>query len=1000
MIGWIRKYRCRTAAARAGILLACLANGTGVAEDLAVTGNDLPRLMPLDPAAALDSFRIKPGFQIELAAAEPLVADPVAMDFDAAGQLYVVEMRGYSERAEDRLGRIRLLQDTDGDGVFDVSRVFLDGLVWPTAVLCYDGGIFVGVTPDILYCKDTDGDGVADASEVLFTGFGNTASRLNVQALINSFRWGLDNRIHGASGLNGGSVRSLKHPDRDAVDLRGRDFSFDPNELLIRPEPGGGQHGMCFDNAGGKWVCSNSRHIQQIIHDPRLMPPNPSHSMPAPRVDVAVDGPAAEVFRISPDEPWRVIRTRWRMSGLVSGPVEGGGRPSGYFTAATGITVYRGDAWPESFLGDAFIADCGSNLVHRKKLLPTGMQRTAKRPDDERDTEFLASTDNWFRPVQMANGPDGNLYILDLYREVIEHPWSLPEQIKKHLDLNAGNDRGRIYRVRPAHSKQIRFPVDLTKLDAEQLVATLAHPNSWHRETAARLIFERQDSDAVSPLRRMVAGSASWFGRLHAMHALDGLDALDQDVLLSRFRDPHPDVRAHTVRWIAERLTASKGPNPFGQLLLQLTSDPDPRVQFQIAVASQWTPTDVQQRIVEALLDRDAVDRWVREAALHSLSHGAERVLLNLASRPAYRRRDGATESLSGLFALVGRQRDPRALADVATFLTRVQLNDSEWIPLALADGTRNSTGGLGNAVPEMIRSQLARRALSSATGQGAVETRARAVELLGQLSSTGSESAVTETIASLIQPSEPESVQAAALRTLASANHQDFPAIAIARWRLLTPTLRSETIDALLRRREWLETVMVQLESGGIRRSSLSAAQMARLRAQVAPSWRGRLDALSAGSGDRGEIVDSMRVALNLKGNAARGRTFFEARCVSCHRSGDLGYAVGPDLASVQSRGAESLLISILDPNRESAPNYTAYLLETNDGEQFTGIISNQTADMVTLTGPNASVQSVPRVRIERLVSLEHSLMPEGLEADMSAQDVADLLAWIQRRP
>ncbi len=155
-------------------------------------------------------------------------------------------------------------------------------------------------------------------------------------------------------------------------------------------------------------------------------------------VDIAGDDPAAEVFRISPDEPWRV-------AGTVQGLIEGGGRASGYFTAATGITIYRGNAFSSEFDGDAFVADCGSNLIHRKKVRPDGVGFKAERPADEQKVESLASTDNWFRPVQLANGPDGALYVADMYREVIEHPWSLPESIKKHLDLNSGNDRGRIY---------------------------------------------------------------------------------------------------------------------------------------------------------------------------------------------------------------------------------------------------------------------------------------------------------------------------------------------------------------------------------------------------------------------------------------------------------------------------------------------------------------------------------------------------------------------------
>ena len=176
------------------------------AADLEVSDQDLPRVPPTEPDKALATFQIKKGFRLELVAAEPLVVDPIAMSFDEDGRLFVVEMRDYSERRPERLGRIRRLEDTDGDGRFDKSTVYVDNLPWPTAVFCYAGGVFVGATPDILYCKDTSGDGVADVREVVFTGFAGDyapyeTNRLNVQALINSFNWGLDNRIHGSESL-------------------------------------------------------------------------------------------------------------------------------------------------------------------------------------------------------------------------------------------------------------------------------------------------------------------------------------------------------------------------------------------------------------------------------------------------------------------------------------------------------------------------------------------------------------------------------------------------------------------------------------------------------------------------------------------------------------------------------------------------------------------------------------------------------------------------------
>src|SRR5687768_13067796 len=238
--------------------------GRSFAADPEPDAGQLPRIPPTEPDKALATFKVKPGFRIELAAAEPQVRDPVALSFDEDGRMYVVEMRDYSERRDERLGQVRMLQDEDNDGRFEKSTVFADGLPWPTAVICYGGGVFVAATPDILFLKDTDGDGKADERRIVFTGFGKGIERLNVQALPNSFNWSLDNRIHGATGPNGGQMTRPDSPEIGPVELRGRDFSFDPRTFDFRAETGGSQHGLTFDNRGRKFVCSNSSHIQAL----------------------------------------------------------------------------------------------------------------------------------------------------------------------------------------------------------------------------------------------------------------------------------------------------------------------------------------------------------------------------------------------------------------------------------------------------------------------------------------------------------------------------------------------------------------------------------------------------------------------------------------------------------------------------------------------------------------------------------------------------------------
>ncbi len=297
------------------------------------------------PTNALETFQIKKGFHIELVASEPQIQSPVALSFDENGRMFVVEMIDYSERRNERLGRIVMLEDTKGDGHFDKSTVYATNMAWPTGIICYGGGIFVASTPDIIWFKDSNGDGKADVRKVIYSGFGNTKDRLNVQALFNSFNWGFDNRIHGATAPNGGIVTNMVVPTARPLILDNNNFSFDPRSFLMYAENGGGQYGMSFDSKGRKYVCSNSRHIMTFMYDGKYAARNPLYAMPGAVVDIPVDGPAAEVYRISPEEPWRVIRTKWRVSGVASGPIEGGGRSAGYFTGATGTTIYRGNAF-------------------------------------------------------------------------------------------------------------------------------------------------------------------------------------------------------------------------------------------------------------------------------------------------------------------------------------------------------------------------------------------------------------------------------------------------------------------------------------------------------------------------------------------------------------------------------------------------------------------------------------------------------------------------------
>ena len=951
-------------------------------------------------ADALGTFKLRPGFRIELAAHEPQVRDPIELCFDEDGRMFVVEMIDYSELrdADPHLGRIRLLEDLDGDGRYERSSVYADDLPWPTAAICWQGGIFVAATPDLFYLKDTDGDRKADQREKVFTGFAidyapYRTNQLNMQAMVNSLRWGLDNRIHGCTAPNGGEITGLKHPERKPVNVRGRDFAFDPRTLELTAEAGGGQYGMSFNDQGRRFTCNNSDHIRAFLFEDRYAGRNPDFNLPRPLVSIAADGPAAPVYRTSPDEPWRVLRTQWRVAGKVPGPIEGGGRASGYFTSATGLMIYRGDAWPEGFVGDAFIADCGSNLLHRKQIREEGVELVAERPVDEQRTEFLTCTDIWFRPVQLANAPDGSLYLIDMYREIIEHPWSLPPGIKEQLDLNSGNDRGRIYRIVPDDFSRRPNP-RLSEATTAELVQTLAHANAWHRETAARLLFERQDAAAVPPLVRLLNTSTSTLGRLHALYALEGLGALKSDQVLIGLRDADDAVREHSVR-MAERFSGSPDTGELRRRLIDLASDPSARVRFQLAFTLGEFDGPKRIEAMETIARIDAGSRYARAAVLNSLT---DDVGLMLAAVTKWFAADATPaagqaehEFLRQLVELIGARNRAVEVGAVRSFIDQADSGVAFTLVHALSEGLRRA----GESLDLTGMQGLLDRAAELAVAKDApVTTRVQAIELLGARPFAE----VGEALLSLLGQSQPREVQLAAIRTIGRFTAPQVGAELVQRWPAWTPRLREAVAPVLLARPERVAALFQAIEDGTVRGADLSSVQVDFLMNHRDAGIRREAVRLLAARKpvDQSEAMAALLPAVDLAGDLDKGKVLFIERCSSCHRLGGEGHDLGPQLSSVKTAGKDKLLVNILDPNRELLPQFLAFEIETTDDESQLGIVVNETDQAVTLRQAYGMESVVPRSQIASMRSQGRSIMPEGLLIDLEPQSVADLIEFI----
>lgn len=970
---------------------------------------DLTRIPPLQPAAALDSFVVEPGFALEQAAAEPNIADPVAVDFDEHGRLYVVEMLGYSENAADMLGRIRLLEDADHDGTFERSTIYAEGLAWPTAILCYDGGVFVGAAPDILYFKDADGDGRAEVRQTAFTGFGTD----NVQGLLNSFRWGLDNRIHVAVSSCGADLRRGDQPHAKPLVLRGRNFSFDPRTLAVEAASGASQHGYFIDPLGREFTCNNSNHIQEIVIDDADVSRNAYLNAPSALRSIAVEGPSADVFRISPVEPWREIRTRLRAKGIVPGIVEGGGRPAGYFTSATGVTIYTGDAWPAEFRGNAFIGDVGSNLVHRKTLEvnPKDMALIARRATPGR--EFVASRDTWFRPVQFANGPDGNLYIIDMYREVIEHPDSLPPVIKKHLDLTSGRDRGRIYRVvRSDRTGEQRREQLHRKLPGDastaELVAMLAHPNGWQRTTAARLLYERRDPTAAPLMAKLLQdANASIAARLLALYSLQSAGKLGVALLTTALRDPQPALREHAVRlashWLRDDNVDAGDRARLERSLLALADAPELNVRYRVAFALGDCRSAERIPALAQIVRRDAGSADIETAVLSSLANDAEALLLNLAADPSFAAAPAGRSFLAELARQIGARGDEAEVAALAAAILAARPTEpslaSTLLVAVLRGAGANAVGvrrqlSASQANLEPMIDELVAAALAVAVDdQAEGAARVAAIQQLAM----GDFAAVAPMLSDLLAPRQPQEVQQAALAALGQFGDSASSGPVIAAWRALSPALRRQAADILLSRPTTAASLVSAVESEQLAPRDLDPATIQRLTTFADLSIRQRAARALAASSERSEVIDAYRQTLALAGDAANGRNLFRKHCAVCHRRDGYGTEVGADLATVISRTPETLLLNILDPNREVEQKFIQYNVTTVDGLTHSGIVAAETAAAVTLMGPERATQTVPRADIETMESTGLSLMPAGFERELDPAALADLIAYLR---
>lgn len=967
---------------------------------------------PHSPSEALRTFEIHEDFAIELFAAEPEVVDPVAMAFDPSGQIWVVENSGYPLDSDGRKGRVKLLRDTNHDGLPDSSTVFADALAMPTGIMPWKHGVIVTDPPDVLFLADNDGDGRADERVRLLSGFALT----NPQHTVSSPVYGLDNWIYLAHegaiqsvvfadefGDPGTEIHFPGRPDSPRLPVDGRCVRFRPDSLELESLAGASQFGIAFTEWGDVLTHNNTYHSRHEVIPARYLRRNPSLRVSSTAQNVFHDPNPAPVYPIT-------VGPRFE---LLSGV--------GQMTSAAGLTPYLGGAFP-GYGNLAFVGESTHNLVHADRWEPAGSTYLARPIAEGR--EFLASRDAWFRPVNFTVGPDGALYVIDYYRLVIEHPeWTSAETYDSHR-LYDGDALGRIWRITPKGGLPFVAP-SLGEAASSELASLLGSSNYWHRITAQQLLVARSEQEAIPGLNELAADPSSPLGRLHALWTLEGLGTLSDDLIRQALKSPAPGVRTNAIR-LAERRFRAEPANWLNDLL-KLEGDPEAHVRLQLLLTLGEVPLPSLLRVRERMLLADLDDHWFHAAALSWKTSSPSALLERLSDRlgpgeSAQRLLEslaalvrGSKDSFSAIVASLSEWHDAPRQAAVLRGLRRAlaSVSGAPEIP----DGTRERILALAASpdpevrpaalnlleavgVPHSDASRRAMgRAIATAQDQGAdAGNRADAIRLV----SLSSSSDHADLFRRMIQPGEADAVQAAAVAGLVRANAGDLAAFLLERWEELPRPARRVAGEAMTASPDLAEALVDALEGGFIEPWMLEFRSKRRLIMHSDAVLRRRArEVLTQSERDKERVIERYRAAMAREsGVAARGKLVFQRDCQECHRLAGEGKDVGPDLGTVRTRPALNLLTDILLPSESISQTYESYIVELTDGDLIEGVLGSQGPGFLTLRREGGEEESIDRDRIESMRVARISAMPSDFEERVNPSEMADLIRYIQSAP
>jgi putative membrane-bound dehydrogenase-like protein len=974
-----------------------------------------PQSGNVSAADALATFQVADGFKIEMVASEPLVTDPVDMEIDENGTMYVIEMHGYP-LDKSGSGNIIILSDENGDGKMDKRTVFKEGLVLPTSILRWKKGLLVTDSPNLLYLEDTDGDGHANITDTILHGFALT----NPQHNMNNPIYGIDNWIYvaheGAVGtreykeeFGDEGEEIIFYRDSNAVRLprnaNGRSIRVRPDKKLLEMLSSRCQFGHTFDEWGRRFGCNNSNQGYQEVIAQRYFERNPNMFVSQAVQSMSDHMDAAEVFptTIHPDRQ------------ILTDP--------GVLTSACGLTTYMGNSFPEEYNNNVtFVAEPVSNLVHIDKLRDTGASFVASRMLQNK--EFLSSTDAWSRPVNFYVGPDGALYMLDYYRKVIESPEWMSDEAIKAGGLYDGADKGRIYRITAKDAKKADWTkgLNLGKSSIEELVKTLSNGNYWWRINAQRLLVDRADKNSA-PLLADVLHNGTPIAKLHALWTLDGLQQINTQQILDALKDSDPRIRENAVQVAEKYLDKSPELIP---ALVAMQKDNDAKVRFQALLTLGFVNTPEAADARNNILFKDINDKWVQIAALSAPSLNKSELFDRLTKQTGADQKTYAslTERLTTMIGASGSRNE------IEQLIRKACLSGNTAILKGISNGfhNRKSKLSVGNDVQivltntffetgdpeqsEAILSLLKENKISDANLKNSsikkavavmkdttmdYRKRAAAIKFLEM----GDVTPYADDLKKLIVPNEEPVVQMAALNTLSKMKGTMVSEYVIQQWPVMTPEVRSEAVNTFLDDSARIALLIDALEKNKINTSSVTFGTSVELMQNEDSVLRGRArNIFTKNERERKRINKEYQASLDMEGNAVNGKQVFVQNCAICHQvRGKIGVAIGPDLGTVHNWIKEDLLANILDPNLGIASGYDTWQAVLNDGSNVQGIIAEETPTAITFRNNNMQDKTVSRQDIKSLKALNTSIMPTGFEKTIDKQQMADLMAFLKSR-